>query len=242
MPDEPSEISQFEAAGEVPSAEMGFATLDMDRNRRTGFPEVVMGQGKTPEQTAEIAKRIFDASGVVLVTRSNSTAFDAVQQLITSANFVESCGAIWADRRELERRPSGIVIVCAGTADLPVADEAEVIADLMLCEVTRINDVGVAGIHRILAHRDTLQEARVVVVVAGMDGALPSVVGGLVEAPVIAVPTSTGFGTGLEGYSAMLTMLNSCSAGVSVVNIDAGFSAGYQAALISRVRDDATSA
>ncbi len=235
MPDEPSEISQFEAIGEVPSAEMGFATLDMDRNRRTGFPEVVMGQGKTPEQTAEIAKRIFDDSGVVLVTRSNSTAFDAVQQLIPGANFVESCGAVWADRRDLAREPSGIVIVCAGTADLPVADEAEVIADLMLCAVTRINDVGVAGIHRILAHRDTLQEARVVVVVAGMDGALPSVVGGLVEAPVIAVPTSTGFGTGLEGYSAMLTMLNSCSAGVSVVNIDAGFSAGYQAALISRV-------
>ena len=120
----------------------------------------------------------------------------------------------------------------AGTADMAVADEAEIVAKLMLCDVRRINDVGVAGIHRLMAHKDVLQAARAIVVVAGMDGALPSVVGGLVEAPVIAVPTSNGYGTGLEGFAAMLTMLNSCSPGVSVVNIDAGFSAGYQAALI----------
>jgi NCAIR mutase (PurE)-related protein len=234
MPSGPSETSPFEPAGEVPSAEMGFATVDLDRSRRTGFPEVVMGQGKTVEQTAQIAKRIYDASGVVLVTRSDLSAAEAVKSLIPSANYVEACRAIWADDRDLELKYRGVAVVAAGTADLPVADEAELIANLMLCEVTRVNDVGVAGIHRLMAHREKLQKARVIVVVAGMDGALPSVVAGLVEAPVIAVPTSNGFGTGLDGYAAMLTMLNSCSAGVSVVNIDGGFSAGYQAALICR--------
>ena len=214
------------------AADMGFATVDLDRERRTGFPEVVMGEGKTPEQVARIAKRIYDASGLVLVTRSNAAAACEVRGLIPSARYVESCGAIWADDRGLEPRFGGLTVVCAGTADLPVADEADLTAQLMLCEVARVNDVGVAGIHRLLAHEEVLQASRVVVVVAGMDGALPSVVGGLVEAPVIAVPTSNGFGTGLDGYAAMLTMLNSCAAGVSVVNIDGGFSAGYQAGLI----------
>ncbi|MXZ02781.1 MAG: nickel pincer cofactor biosynthesis protein LarB [Chloroflexi bacterium] len=234
MPSEPSEISQSEPVGEVPSAEMGFATVDLDRERRTGFPEVVMGQGKTPEHIAEIAKRIYDASGMVLVTRSDAVGAEVVKAVIPTANFIESCGAIWADDRGLKPEHKGLVVVSAGTADMAVADEAEIVAKLMLCDVRRINDVGVAGIHRLLAHKDVLQAARAIVVVAGMDGALPSVVGGLVEAPVIAVPTSNGYGTGLEGFSAMLTMLNSCSPGVSVVNIVAGFSAGYQAALICR--------
>lgn len=215
--------------------EMGFATVDLDRERRTGFPEVVMGEGKTVEQVASIAKRIHDASGVVLVTRSVEKAADAVSELIPSAQYMPSCGAIWADDRGLDAQHRGLTLVCAGTADLPVADEAELTARLMLCDVTRVNDVGVAGIHRLLAHEDVLRVAKVVVVVAGMDGALPSVVGGLVAAPVIAVPTSNGFGTGMDGYAAMLTMLNSCAAGVSVVNIDGGFSAGYQAAMICRV-------
>lgn len=213
---------------------MGFATVDLDRERRTGFPEVVMGEGKTPEHIAEIAKRIYDASGMVLVTRSNRGAAEAVKVVVPTARFIETCGAIWADDRGLEAKHDGLVVVSAGTADMAVADEAEIVAKLMLCDVKRINDVGVAGIHRLLAHKDVLQAARAIVVVAGMDGALPSVVGGLVEAPVIAVPTSNGYGTGLEGFSAMLTMLNSCSPGVSVVNIDAGFSAGYQGALICR--------
>ena len=234
MTADPSNISQFDTPREIPSSDMGFATVDLDRNRRTGFPEVIMGQGKTTQQTARIAKQIYDASNVVLVTRSNPPAAEAVKELIPSANYLESCSAIWADDRDMQPQHSGIALVSAGTADLPVADEAELITKLMLCEVKRVNDVGVAGIHRLMAHRDTLQRARVVVVVAGMDGALPSVVAGLVQAPVIAVPTSNGFGTGLDGYAAMLTMLNSCSAGVSVVNIDAGFSAGYQAALICR--------
>lgn len=234
MPSDPGEISQSEPVGEVASAEMGFATIDLDRERRTGFPEVVMGQGKTPEHIAEIAKRIYDASSMVLVTRSNIDAAEAVKSVIPTASFIESCGAIWADDRGLGPKFQGLMIVSAGTADMPVADEAEIVAKLMLCDVRRINDVGVAGIHRLLAHREALQQARAIVVVAGMDGALPSVVGGLVEAPVIAVPTSNGYGTGLDGFSAMLTMLNSCSPGVSVVNIDAGFSAGYQGALICR--------
>ncbi len=234
MPSEPSEISQSESVGEVPSAEMGFATVDLDRERRTGFPEVVMGEGKTPGHIAEIAKRIYDASGMVLVTRSNGDAAEAVKAVVPTVRFIESCGAIWADNRGLEAKHEGLVVVSAGTADMAVADEAEIVAKLMLCDVQRINDVGVAGIHRLLAHKDVLQAARVIVVVAGMDGALPSVVGGLVEAPVIAVPTSNGYGTGLEGFAGMLTMLNSCSPGVSVVNIDAGFSAGYQGALICR--------
>lgn len=244
MVEESSEISQSE--GVVDSglrqsdgavADMGFATLDLDRERRTGFPEVVMGEGKTPEQVARIAKRIYDASGLVLVTRSDEVAADEVKGLIPSARYVESCGAIWADDRGLDAMYSGLTVVCAGTADLPVADEAELTARLMLCEVTRVNDVGVAGIHRLLAHEEVLHASRAVIVVAGMDGALPSVVGGLVSAPVIAVPTSNGFGTGLDGYAAMLTMLNSCAAGVSVVNIDGGFSAGYQGALICGAGD-----
>ena len=218
---------------------MGFATLDLDRDRRTGFPEVVMGEGKSVEQVARIAKRIHDASQVVLVTRSNPNAFEAVEKVVPSARYLASCGAIWADDRGAEPEFGGVLVVSAGTADMSVADEAEIVAKLMLCDVRRINDVGVAGIHRLLAHEDALRRARVIVVVAGMDGALPSVVAGLVKSPVIAVPTSNGFGTGADGYAAMLTMLNSCAAGVSVVNIDGGFSAGYQAALIARVASSA---
>ncbi len=218
----------------APYSDLSFARVDLDRQRRTGFPEVIMGRGKSPLQVAVIAKRIYDSSGVVLVTRSTPEAWRAVLAEVPNAEYLDSCGAIWADARGLERMPSGIVIVSAGTSDSPVADEAVLIAELMLCEVQRIDDVGVAGIHRLLAQRERLESARVIVAVAGMDGALPSVVAGLVKAPVIAVPTSTGYGTGLDGFSAMLTMLNSCSAGVSVVNIDAGFSAGYQAALIAR--------
>ena len=214
---------------------MGFATVDLDRERRTGFPEVVMGEGKSTGQVAKITKRIHETSRVVLVTRSNAEAFEGVKAVVPSARYLETCGAIWADDRGLGSKYSGVLVVSAGTADMAVADEAEIIAKLMLCEVKRINDVGVAGIHRLLAHEEALRSARVIVVVAGMDGALPSVVAGLVEAPVIAVPTSNGFGTGLDGYAAMLTMLNSCAAGISVVNVDAGFSAGYQAALIARV-------
>ena len=219
------------------SVELGFATVDLNREQRTGFPEVIFGEGKSPDQIAAIAKRIHAKSGVVMVTRTDEAAATAVLAEIPGAQFLASCGAVWADDREKGPVSKGVVIVSAGTSDLPVVDEAALTVQLMGCEATIVQDVGVAGIHRLLAKRDVLEAARVVVVVAGMDGALPSVVAGLISAPVIAVPTSTGFGTGLEGFAAMLTMLNSCSAGVSVVNIDAGFSAGYQAALIARASE-----
>ena len=212
-----------------------FATVDADRLRRTGFPEVVLGSGKTARQISQIASEIYDKSGYVLVTRSDRAAFDVVRSVIPNARFESSCGAIWADGRRADPVLEGVVVVCAGTADLPVADEAALTAQLMGCKVKRVNDVGIAGIHRLLNRRKDLEDASVIVVVAGMDGALPAAVAGLVSAPVIAVPTSTGYGTGLEGYAAMLTMLNSCAAGVSVVNIDAGFSAGYQAGSIARL-------
>lgn len=212
-----------------------FATIDADRLRRTGFPEVVLGSGKTAQQISQIASEVYAKSGYVLVTRSDHVAYDAVRTVIPEARFEPSCGAIWADERRTEGLHDGIVVVCAGTADLPVADEAALTARLMGCNVKRVNDVGIAGIHRLLDRREDIEDATVIVVVAGMDGALPAAVAGLVSAPVIAVPTSTGYGTGLDGYAAMLTMLNSCAAGVSVVNIDAGFSAGYQAGTIAKL-------
>ena len=212
-----------------------FATVDADRLRRTGFPEVILGAGKSIEQISQLATEIYAASGFVLVTRSNRVAFLAVQESIPNAQFVESCGAIWADQRQPGELYDGVAVVCAGTADLPVADEAALVAGLMQCRVVRVNDVGIAGIHRLLDRRTDIEDATAIVVVAGMDGALPAAVAGLVTAPVIAVPTSTGYGTGLDGYAAMLTMLNSCAAGVSVVNIDAGFSAGYQAGTIAKL-------
>ena len=212
-----------------------FATVDADRLRRTGFPEVVLGSGKTPSQISKLANEIYSDAGFVLVTRSNQAAYESVVDLLPDARFVPSCGAIWADSRPTETLYEGVAVVCAGTADLPVSDEAGLTAQLMGCKVQRINDVGIAGIHRLLDRSSELEDSTAVVVVAGMDGALPAAVAGLVHAPVIAVPTSTGYGTGLDGYAAMLTMLNSCAAGVSVVNIDAGFSAGYQAATIAKL-------
>lgn len=212
-----------------------FATIDADRLRRTGFPEVILGSGKSIPQISQLAAEIYAEAGFVLVTRSNRASFVAVQDAIPNAKFVESCGAIWADQRRPSVLYDGIAVVCAGTADLPVADEAALVAELMQCRVVRVNDVGIAGIHRLLNRRADIEDATAIVVVAGMDGALPAAVAGLVAAPVIAVPTSTGYGTGLGGYAAMLTMLNSCAAGVSVVNIDAGFSAGYQAGTIAKL-------
>ena len=212
-----------------------FATIDADRLRRTGFPEVILGAGKTTDQISQLAAEIYEDAGFVLVTRSNRAAYESVSKHIPSAQFAESCGAIWADQRESTKLHDGVAVVCAGTADLPVADEAALTAQLMQCSVVRVNDVGIAGIHRLLERRTDIEDATAIVVVAGMDGALPAAVAGLVTAPVIAVPTSTGYGTGLDGYAAMLTMLNSCAAGVSVVNIDAGFSAGYQAGTIAKM-------
>jgi len=216
----------------APVSDLDFATLDHSRSDRIGFPEVVYGLSKTPTDTAEIAARIYKHSGVVLVTKSSEEAYELFQKQVPEAVWEEGPRAIWADRRGQRELIPGVVVVAAGTSDLPIAREAVLTATLMGCEVNMITDVGVAGLHRLSSRTDELNEARVVIVVAGMEGALPSVVGGLVRAPVIALPTSVGYGVSLGGVAALLAMMNSCAPGVSVVNIDNGFGAGYQAASI----------
>jgi NCAIR mutase (PurE)-related protein len=216
----------------APAPDLDFATLDHNRANRIGFPEVVYGLSKTPKDTAEIAARIYDHSGVVLVTKSTIEAYELLREVVPEAIWEEGPTAIWADRRKKSDQIAGIAVVAAGTSDLPIAREAVLTATLMGCDVNMITDVGVAGLHRLSRRVDELNSARVIIVVAGMEGALPSVVGGLVRAPVIALPTSVGYGASLGGVAALLAMLNSCAPGVSVVNIDNGFGAGYQAASI----------
>ena len=235
-PDDAALLISADGASEDAAGSLDYATLDYDREARRGFPEVVFGAGKTPEQVGEIAARIFNRSGVVLITRTDAEAFAEVTRRVPAAEFNRDARLIWADRRNRPADTDGVTVVAAGTSDLPIAEEAAITATLMGCEVRRINDVGVAGLHRLLRHVDELRNARVLIVVAGMEGALPSVVAGLVAAPVIAVPTSVGFGASFDGLTALLAMLNSCAPGVSVVNIDGGFSAGYQAAVIAGVR------
>ena len=198
------------------------------------LPEVVLGEGKTPQQVAEIAARLAERADRVLVTRADRTRFEAVQAALPDVIYHETARAITLDRRQEPKQP-GVAVLCGGTADLPVAEEAAVTAELMGNAVERVYDVGVAGIHRLLDHLDVLVNARALVVVAGMEGALPSVVGGLVAVPVIAVPTSVGYGASFGGIAPLLAMLNACAAGVAVVNIDNGFGAGYLAAVINRL-------
>jgi pyridinium-3,5-biscarboxylic acid mononucleotide synthase len=216
----------------APASDIDFATVDHNREDRIGFPEVVYGLSKTPSDTAEIATRIYEKSDVVLVTKSSEEAFELFQKSVPEAVWDEGPRAIWADRRTNQSQTPGVAVVAAGTSDLPIAREAVLTATLMGCDVNMITDVGVAGLHRLSSRIDELNSARVIIVVAGMEGALPSVVGGLVRAPVIALPTSVGYGVSLGGVAALLAMMNSCAPGVSVVNIDNGFGAGYQAASI----------
>ncbi|HJM52577.1 MAG TPA: nickel pincer cofactor biosynthesis protein LarB [Dehalococcoidia bacterium] len=224
----------FESLGRLPYEDVGDALLDHHRAVRTGFPEVVYGPGKTPVQLAEISKRLYERSGVIMVTRTDAEGFAAVKSTVPDAQFNELGGIVWADRRSPEEPITGVAVVTAGTADLPVAEEASETARLMGCDVVRIVDVGVAGLHRTLGSLPDLRAAKVLVVVAGMEGALPSVIAGLVKAPVIAAPTSTGYGASFGGVAALLAMLNSCAAGIAVVNIDNGFGAGVMAAKIAR--------
>jgi len=217
----------------LPYEDLGFASLDHHRALRTGFPEVVLGQGKTPEQIAAIAERLAARADSLLVTRTSSEAYQLVRERLPDAKYHEDARAITLERTPKPKRP-GVVVCCAGTSDMPVAAEAAVTAELMGSSVDRMYDVGVAGIHRLLDKTERLQAANALVVVAGMEGALPSVVGGLVAAPVIAVPTSIGYGASFQGLAPLLAMLNACAAGVSVVNIDNGFGAGYLAAVINR--------
>ena len=217
-----------------PYEDLGFARVDHHRELRTGFPEVVFGLGKTPEQIVRLAGSLLGRSDRLLVTKAGAEAYEAVREEVEDASYDEQARTIVVDRSDARERVGGVVVASAGTSDLPVAREAVVTAEVMGCEVIQLNDVGVAGIHRLLEHLPTLQAARVVVAVAGMEGALPSVVGGLVRAPVIAVPTSVGYGASYGGIAALLAMLNSCAPGVAVVNIDNGFGAGYLAAVIAK--------
>lgn len=215
----------------------GFAHLDQHRAIRCGFPEVVFGQGKTPEQVVQIVRRLAERNDRVLVTRvAPEMAHVVLEQIPEMAYHAVPRLLILNRSPDTPKRP-GVVVATGGTADIPVAEEAAMTAELMDQQVVRLYDVGVAGLHRLLGHLEALQRARVIVVVAGMEGALASVVGGLVSAPVIAVPTSVGYGANFQGLSALLTMLNSCATGVSVVNIDNGFGAGYLAGLINRLGD-----
>lgn len=210
----------------------GFATLDNHRAVRQGFPEVVYCAGKAPAQTATIFERLAAHNPRVLGTRATADHFEAVRAVLPEVDFHPGAGVLWLERERLPRR-AGIVVLAAGTSDVPVAEEAALTAELMGHEVQRYYDVGVAGLHRLLARLPALQSATVIVTVAGMEGALPSVVGGLVSCPVIAVPTSVGYGASFGGLAALLTMLNACASGIAVVNIDNGFGAGYIAAMIN---------
>lgn len=210
-----------------------FAHLDQHRALRCGFPEVVFGQGKTPEQVVQIVQRLGERNDRVLVTRVTPEMSEVVLSQIPEMAYHAAARALVLDRDSERAKNPGVMVLTAGTADIPVAEEAALTADLMGNQVERIFDVGVAGIHRLLNQVERLRSARVIVVVAGMDGALPSVVGGLVSVPVIAVPTSVGYGASFQGLAALLTMLNSCASGVAVVNIDNGFGAGVLASRIN---------
>ena len=220
---------------QAPFENLGFAKVDHHRAVRQGCPEVVFGPGKTPNQIATIAERIVSEGHSLLVTRTDRAAYDAVRSRLADANFHEVARTITLPLGELPLGRGTIVIAAAGTADLPVAEEAAVCAELMGNSVDRLYDVGVAGLHRVLSELPRLTAARVIIVVAGMEGALPSVVGGLVSAPVVAVPTSVGYGASFGGLTALLGMLNSCASGVSVVNIDNGFGAAAIASSINHL-------
>jgi NCAIR mutase (PurE)-related protein len=219
----------------LPFEDLGFAKVDHHRALRAGMPEVILGEGKTPAQVAGIFARLAKHGGNVLATRASEEQFCAVKKKVRGAQYRDLSRAIVLERDPAKYGKGIVAVVSAGTSDIPVAEEAVVTAEIMGNEVQHFYDVGVAGIHRLLANREALTQARVVIVCAGMEGALPSVVGGLVGVPVIAVPTSVGYGASFKGLAALLGMLNSCASNVSVVNIDNGFGAGYVASLINRL-------
>jgi pyridinium-3,5-biscarboxylic acid mononucleotide synthase len=223
---------------ELPFRTLEFARVDTHRHLRTGFPEVVLGQGKTPEQIAAILVQLASAGSTALATRVSPEAAEVVIAAVPTARYLPVPRAIVLGPTPAPDRGRGaIAVVSAGTADIPVAEEAALTAELAGNRVERLFDVGVAGIHRLLASRSVVEQAEIAIVVAGMEGALPSVVAGLFARPVIAVPTSVGYGASLGGIAALLSMLNSCAAGIAVVNIDNGFGAGQMAAMLNRKRD-----
>ncbi len=216
----------------MPVEDLGFARLDHHRSLRQGFSEVVYCASKTPPQVAEIVVRLAEHHGRVLGTRATREHFEAAAKRVPELQYHELARALWWEREPRARR-NGVALVAAGTADLPVAEEAALTLEMMGHEPQRIYDVGVAGLHRLIGELPAIQSANVIVAIAGMEGALPSVIGGLVSSPVIAVPTSVGYGTGMGGLAAMIGMLNSCASGLGVVNIDNGFGAGCLAARIN---------
>ena len=227
-------LRAFQAA---PVADLGFAQVDTHRALRKGFPEVIFGSGKTPDQVLRIASKLLEHEQNVLVTRVTAQHARVLRKKFKRAIYHELARCVTIERKPLPQRPGTIAVVCAGTSDLPVADEAAVTAQIMGNRVERIIDVGVAGLHRLFKRLPAIQSANVVVVVAGMEGALPSVVAGLVARPVIAVPTSIGYGANFGGLAALLGMLNSCGSGVTVVNIDNGFGAGYAASQMNALAE-----
>ena len=227
---------------DLPYQDLGYARIDHHRPLRTGSPEVVLGKGKTPQQVAGIVAALRGRGHPVLVTKTGREAYSAVLEVAPEAEYHELAGAIVLPSPAERPKQPGTAIVTAGTADLPVAEEAKLTAGLMGQDAALIADVGVAGLHRLLERLSEIRKARVIIVAAGMDAALPSVLAGLVSAPVIAVPTSAGYGASFDGLAALLSMLNSCAPGVSVVNIDNGFGAGYLAAQINRLASESNPA
>jgi NCAIR mutase (PurE)-related protein len=217
----------------LPYEDLGYARLDHHRALRKGFPEVVFCEGKRTEHVVEIMRRLEHKHSPILATRASREVYDAVAGAIPHAQYFDAARIIQLGVNGAQPTTTTVLIVCAGTADVAVAEEAAVTTSALGSSVERLYDVGVAGVHRLLAARETMNAANVIIVVAGMDGALPTLVGGLVSAPVIAVPTSVGYGTGLGGTAALMTMLNACAPGIAVVNIDNGFGAGYMAHLIN---------
>ncbi len=227
-------LQAFQAA---PVADLGFAQVDTHRALRKGFPEVIFGAGKTPIQVLKIATKILEHEQRVLITRVTAEHARKLRKKFKRAAYHELARCVTIEKQALPSRSGVVAVVCAGTSDLPVAEEAAVTAEIMGNRVERISDVGVAGVHRLFNRLETIRQANVVVVVAGMEGALPSVVAGLISKPVIAVPTSIGYGASFGGLAALLGMLNSCGSGVTVVNIDNGFGAGYAASQINALAE-----
>jgi NCAIR mutase (PurE)-related protein len=228
-------LQNFQAA---PVADLGFAQVDTHRSLRKGFPEVIFGAGKSPEQVLKIARRLLEHDDHILITRIQLEHARLLQKKFKQAVHHAMARCVTIEKKPGRKRPGTIAVLCAGTSDLPVAEEAAVTAEIMGNHVVRICDVGVSGIHRLLGRLETIQTANVLVVVAGMEGALPSVVAGLVARPVIAVPTSVGYGASFGGLAALLGMLNSCGSGVTVVNIDNGFGAGYAASQMNALAEN----
>jgi len=225
----------LDALRAAPFEDLGFARIDTHREVRQGFPEVILGSGKPPDRIAAIAERILARGQTLLVTRATPDAYAAVRAIAPAAEYHADARAITLKQGTIAKGRGTVLIACAGTSDLPVAEEAAVTADVMGNAVDRLYDVGVAGIHRLLSEQARLEAARVVIVVAGMEGALPSVVAGLIQSPVIAVPTSIGYGASFGGIAALLGMLNSCANGIAVVNIDNGFGAACMASAINHL-------